>query len=328
MKSTLFIIFALPIVVSLLLPSSSAFASTHEPSKRAIDPIVSTGWLKTNMALPDLVVLDIRSADAYAAGHIPNSVSAPFPDPFHTKWAVSDPKGLWLELPKKSDLFAMIGGLGIKSQSRVVIVTAPSSHPNPPYYGLADGTRVADTLIYAGVKNVAILDGGYPKWVGDKMPVSTDAPNMTPVAYDGEVNPDMFVAIDYVRGRIGKAIIVDARDPEMYFGATVDFFSGKEGHVPSARSLPTPWIWKMNPDDKTYIYQDKAKLSAMAAGVIARHGKAKNKEAIVYCGVGGYAASWWFVLTQVLGYENVKIFDGSIQEWGMKNQDMVSYRWE
>jgi len=53
-----------------------------------------------------------------------------------------------------------------------------------------------------------------------------------------------------------------------------------------------------------------------------------NKEIIVYCGVGGYASSWWFVLTQVLGYKNVRIFDSSAQEWVKKGYDMVPYKWE
>jgi thiosulfate/3-mercaptopyruvate sulfurtransferase len=58
----------------------------------------------------------------------------------------------------------------------------------------------------------------------------------------------------------------------------------------------------------------------MAAGVV---GGPRSQEIIVYCGVGGYASSWWFVLTQVLGYENVKIYDGSAQEWA-KSYDMVT----
>jgi thiosulfate/3-mercaptopyruvate sulfurtransferase len=60
----------------------------------------------------------------------------------------------------------------------------------------------------------------------------------------------------------------------------------------------------------------------MASGVIGESAHPRSQEIIVYCGVGGYASSWWFVLTQVLGYENVKIYDGSAQEWA-KNYDMV-----
>ena len=210
------------------------------------------------------------------------------------------------------------GNLGISKDSRVVVVTAPNPD-EPPFYGFANATRVALTLIYSGVKNVAILDGGYSKWAVELRPISTVPTNATPVAYQAKVDMAMVASIDYVRKHIGKAAIVDARDAEVYFGVTIEPFAPKEGHIPSARSLPTPWMW--NPDG---TYKDAEILGAMASGVIDRH---KANEIIVYCGVGGYASSWWFVLTQVLGYDNVKIFDGSAQEW-VRYYDMVPYQWD
>jgi thiosulfate/3-mercaptopyruvate sulfurtransferase len=314
-------------IVSVLalggLITVGAYAGHDSYWGRTIDPIVSTDWLQDNLNQEDLIIIDIRSAKEYMAGHIPNSLNEPFLNPFETKWVVSDPNGLWLQLPKKEDLFKTIGDLGIERHSLVVIVTAPNPD-EPPFYGLANATRVADTLIYAGVKNVAILDGGYPKWVAESKPTTQDVPQVTPIEYDSKVNKEMFVSIDYVRRRIGRAVIIDARDAEVYFGAAIEPFAPKEGHIPSARCLPTPWMWKLDPNE-TYTYKDTETLRAMGRGVI---GKSKNKEIIVYCGVGGYASSWWFVLTQVLGYENVGVFDGSAQEWVMKGYDMVAFEWE
>jgi thiosulfate/3-mercaptopyruvate sulfurtransferase len=310
-----------------------AYAGHDSHWGRRIDPIVSTDWLAENSELDGLVIIDIRSAGDYGRGHIPNSVNEPFPNPFATKWVVSIPDGLWLQLPEKEDLFETIGNLGITRHSLVVIVTAPNPG-EPAFYGLANATRVADTLIYAGVKNVAILDGGYPKWVAEGKPTDTAVPQVTPIDYDSKVNKEMFVSIDYVRRHIGRIVIIDARDAEVYFGAAIEFFAPKEGHIPTARSLPTPWIWelkelKVNEETHTYYtYKDKKVLRAMASGVIGRHGRHGDNEIIVYCGVGGYAASWWFVLTQVLGYEDVRFYDGSAQEWVMKGYDMVPYEWE
>mgnify|MGYP001593498081 CR=1 FL=1 len=117
----------------------------------------------------------------------------------------------------------------------MVIATAPN--PNePPYFGLANGTRVADTLIYAGVKNVAILDGGYPKWVAERKLTSKDAPKVNPTTYNNKVNKAMFISIEYVRKHIGKAVIVDARDAEVYFGVAIEPFAPKAGHIPTATS--------------------------------------------------------------------------------------------
>ena len=295
---------------------------------RELSPIVFTDWLSTHGA--EVVILDIRSPADYAAGHIPGSINEPFVTAFDpacrgpsSNWIIGSKDCLWLQLPETGDLFKTIGNLGIKKDSLVVMVTAPN--PNePPYFGLANATRVADTLIYAGAKNVAILDGGYPKWAAEGRPVSKDPATATPATYEAKVKKEMFVSIEYVRKHVGKAVIVDARDAEVYFGVAIEPFAPREGHIPTARSLPTPWMWKLNPHG-TYLYRDKETLKAMASGVIGQH---KANEIIVYCGVGGYASSWWFVLTQVLGYENVRIYDGSIQEWSRDPKaPMTKYSW-
>jgi thiosulfate/3-mercaptopyruvate sulfurtransferase len=305
-----------------------AYAGHDSHWGRRIDPIVSTNWLSAHSA--DVVIIDIRSADDYATSHISNSINEPFVNPFATKWVVSEFEGLWLELPKKEALFKTIGDLGITRESLVVIVTAPNPG-EPPFYGLCNATRVADTLIYAGVKNVAVLDGGYPKWVADGLPTTVDVPTVTPVTYQGKVNEAIFVSIDYVRRHIWKADIIDARDADVYYGATIEsLFAPKAGHIPNAASLPGPWVWNLNLDG-TYTYKDPETLGAMASGVIREpwgykgHG---GRAIIVYCGVGGYASTWWFVLTQVLEYKNVKFYDGAAQEWIKYGYDMVPYQWD
>jgi len=314
------LLFALPafILMASLFLAGYAYAKHVPPWIRSIDPIVSTDWLAANSGLQDLVILDIRGGADYAAGHIPKAINVPFTDPFSSEWVVSDPNGLWLQLPDKTALFNTIGSRGIKRDSLVVIVTTTGEPPYP----LANATRVADTLIYAGVKNVAILDGGYPKWVAEGKPKTTETPVVQPILYRAKVDEEMFVSREYVRKHIGRVLIIDARDADVYFGVTIEPFADKAGHIPSARSLPTPWMWKL--DGESYIYKDTETLSAMASGVIGKH---KASEIIVYCGVGGYASSWWFVLTQVLGYENVNIYDGSAQEW-VRYYDMVPYQWD
>ena len=311
------IVLGLPafILMASLFLAGHAYAEHVPPWGRAIDPIVSTDWLAVNSGLDSLVILDIRGGADYAAGHIPKAINVPFTDPFSSEWVVSDPNGLWLQLPEKAALFNTIGSRGIKKDSLVVIVTTTGVPPYP----LANATRVADTLIYAGVKNVAILDGGYPKWIAEGKSTTAETPVVQPIPYRAKVDEEMFVSIEYVRRHIGRVLILDARDADVYFGVTIEPFADKAGHIPSARSLPTPWMWN---SDGTY--KDTEILSAMASGVIGKH---KANEIIVYCGVGGYASSWWFVLTQVLGYENVKIYDGSAQEW-VRYYDMVPFQWD
>ena len=317
-KKALFALTVFILIGSLLL--GYAQANQTPPRARTVDPIVSTDWLAANIGLRNLVILDVRTANEYAAGHIPNSINTPFGPP----WIVAR-GGLSLELPEEADLFKTIGSLGITSESLVVIVTTKVSPPNPPY-AIAGATRVADTLIYAGIKNVAILDGGYPKWAAEgRSKTEGGSPSVNSITYQGKVNKEMVVSLEYVQRQIKNAVIIDARDADVYFGVTIEPFASKAGHIPNAKSLPTPWMWNRDKDGTfNGTYKNAETLGAMASGVIGRD---KAKEIIIYCGVGGYASSWWFVLTQVLGYENVKIYDGSAQEWAL-HYDMLPYQWE
>ncbi len=312
------VLFFLPLLVLFAWALFAGFASAKNAamSSRSIDPVVSTDWLEANRGMETIVILDVRGAKDYGSGHIPNSINVPFAVPVSAWIAMRDK--LLLELPEETALFSTIGSCGIEPDSRVVIVSGTANPPDPPY-PLADATRVADTLIYAGVKNVAILDGGYPRWAKEGKPTTTEVPTVKAGAYRGKTVKTMFVSREYVKAQVGKAVIVDARDAEVYMGVVMEPFANKPGHIPSAKSLPAPWLW--NPDG---TYRDVKLLGATASGIISKN---KTKTIIVYCGVGGYASSLWFVLTQVLGYQNVKFYDGSAQEW-VRYHDMVAYRWE
>ena len=327
-KKTLFFLAMFVLIASLFL-AGSAQACPHRPCTcgRTIDPIVSTDWLSGNIADPRLVIVDIRSPEDYAAGHIPGSINEPFVVPFSAWITMRD--DLLLEVPDENDLFGVIESLGIRWYSWVVIVTAPNLG-EPQFYGLANATRVALTLIYGGVKNVTILDGGYPKWEAEGREITDEVPAVTPVKYKGKLNKSIFVSIDYVKKSIRKADIIDARDAEVYFGMITEPFADLPGHIPNAKCLPAPWMWQLDTTEAYYTFKDTETLAEMAYGVIREPWGWKGhfrQEIVVYCGVGGYASSWWFVLTQVLGYENVKLYDGSAQEWVL-SYDMVPYQWD
>lgn len=290
--------------------------SGHARPARALEPIVSAEWLEAHRRADDLVIVDIRPGAAYSAGHIPGSLSEPFEVPF-SAW-ITQRDDLLLELPTDEELFAVIGALGIGPDSRVVVVTAPNPG-EPPAYGLSNGTRVAGTLIYAGVPNVAVLDGGFDKWSAAGLPTSTEAPGVVPVDFTGTTDQTLFVSRRYVEARIDRVPIVDARDADVYFGTTTEPFADQAGHIPSASSLPAPWVWR---EDGTY--RDEETLRRMAAGVIR---SPRDREVIVYCGVGGYSSTWVFLLTQLLGYERVRFYDGAAQDWSRHNP-LIPYRWD
>lgn len=306
-------------MTGVLVGSQNIGAEFANYPGRIIPPLVSSHWLYENLSLSNLVIIDIRSNEEYLKGHIPNAVNVPFALP-NSAWAITK-GGLMLEIPSKESLFETIGSIGIKSDSLVVVV-GKTGHPFP----LADAARVATTLLYAGLKNVSILDGGYEKWVNEKRPLSTDVVSPSKTTYEGATNDAILVSKEYVLQKVNskdkQSVIVDARDPDVYFGVTVEPWAPTPGHIPGAKNLPAPWLWIKN-----QIYRDVETLEAMASGVV---GDDKSKEIIVYCGVGGYASALWFVLKEILGYANVKLYDGSWQEWARRKPSgpIALYVWE
>jgi thiosulfate/3-mercaptopyruvate sulfurtransferase len=297
-----------------------------QPTRAMIDPIVSTQWLGDNRSFPNLVILDVRAPDNYAKGHIPSAINVPGLG----NWYVNlfSKEFPWMEVPEEGALLTTIGNAGISGNSLVVVV-GRTVDPMA-CYAIADAARVATTLLYAGVENVAILDGGYDKWAAEGKTIST-AP-VTPMAgaYTGAVHKAMFVSKDYVEEKIGKSIIVDARDPDVYFGLVQEPWAKKAGHIPSAKSLPSPWLWTFTKDKKGVVtygtWKDINLGREMASAVF---GEDTSQEIIVYCGVGGYASSLWFVLHEVIGYTNARIYDGSMQEWTADpNAPVIKYRYE
>jgi len=251
-----------------------------------------------------MTILDIRTPALYGKGHIPGATNAPF-----NLWAISN-KELSLELPPDKAVQDLLQKSGIDGSSLVVVVNKCDTD-----FDKADAMRVALTCLIAGVKNVAVLDGGYNKWIKDKKNVSSDAADVSPSAKAATVNRSMLASKEYVLSRIGKSAIVDARTAEDYFG-----ISSKPGHIKSAVNLPAPWAYAK---DGAFLKEEE--LKAIAAGVI---GTNKSKEIITYCQVGGYASTWWFLLTQVLGYQNVRIYDGSMEEWLKDpNAPVSTYSW-
>jgi len=263
---------------------------------RGIDPVVSTDWLEKNLVQAKLVAVDIRKVEDYKAGHIPGAVNA-----FYGAWAIAK-DGLGQELPADDDLRDVIGGAGIGPDSRVVVIGKTDTPSNR-----ADVARVAWTLRFAGVESVAILDGGYDKWIADKKAVSTDAVKPKAVAYDGWFNREFLASKAYVTGRKDIATLVDVRAPDFFAGQKKLDFVARAGRIPWAVNLPVSL-----PFNADGTLKGKEPLAAMAAPVV---GTDLKKEIIVYCDTGKNCAVWWFLLHEVLGYENVRGYDGSMQEW-------------
>lgn len=262
----------------------------------AAEPVVTTDWLEKNLANPDVVIVDVRKVEDYKAGHIPNSVNV-----FYGSWAIMK-GGLRNELPATDDLFDVIGSAGITPDAQVVLVGKVD--PPPDRF---DITRVIWTLKYAGIKNVSMLNGGYNKWVADKKTVSTEPVKPKAKPYKGNVKENLIVKKDYVMSKLGKATLVDVREPDFFQGKKKLDFVARMGHIKGAVNLPNSLLF-----NKDGTIKSKQELEKAATD---RLGTDKSKEIIAYCDTGKTCTAWAFILSDVFGYKDVKIYDGSTEEW-------------
>ncbi len=263
---------------------------------KAVDPIVSTEWLAKNLSNPKLVILDIRKVEEYRQGHIPGAVSA-----YYRTWAYSR-QGKREEVPQQDDLFEAIGDTGIKPDSLVVIVCSSSYC----YYDV-EAARVACTLKYAGLENVGILDGGFEEWARRKKPVSRDFVKPQKTTYKGALNKSMLADSSYVKENLGKAVFVDVREAFLFRGEKKQEFVGKAGHIPGSVNLPITEAFT-----ETGLFKPVKELNDLAVKAV---GSDKAKPIVTYCDTGRCCPTWAFILKEVLGYENVRVYDGGTEEW-------------
>jgi thiosulfate/3-mercaptopyruvate sulfurtransferase len=263
---------------------------------REIAPIVSTDWLIANLKNPKLIILDVRRVEDYREGHIPGALSA-----FYGSWAYMK-NGLFASLPEKDDIDDTIGYMGI-GFGNWVVVTGCMDTPRLSY----QSARVACTLQYAGIENVALLDGGMNKWIAEKKSMSKRIERRKPNYFKGKYSGEKFADKNYVKERLGKLILLDTREREFFTGEKKMDCVPKTGHIPGAFNMPTSCAFN---EDKTF--RNKEELAAI---VEAAAGKDRSAAIVTYCDIGQCCPTWSYLLTEVLGYTNVRLYEGAMQEW-------------
>ena len=266
------------LIVALTMP---AFA-------RGIDPIVSAEWLEAN--LDNVVVVDMRKMDDYRAGHVPGAVSL--------LGLYIPMSGLSNEVPEADELSELLAEAGIEAKSKVVVVETNGAR-------FAWATRAAWTLVYAGVADVAVLDGGFEAWTKANKRVTSGMEFKDETDFEVKFVPGYFADKAYVLKNLKSAQIVDARAYDNYFGIGKAAFVEQYGHIPGAFMLPASWI-----TDANGMVKPKAELEAMAAAQKLN----ARQEVIIHCDSGVLCTAWWWILSQQLGWANVRSYDGSAQE--------------
>jgi len=241
------------------------------------------------------LVLDLRPAEAYTAGHIPGAILI-------NLWGLSlpdtDPAPLDAFMWMIEHVLAVHG----VTASRPVVACDEHS-----------GVRAARAfwfLEYFGHPSVRVLDGGYAAWTRDHLPVTRDAGPPPKSEWTGGRDARVLATWRDVRGALTRpdAVILDARSDGEYCGTTVRARRG--GAVPGA--IHIEWTRNLTPDG---AFKPAAELEAM----YEQAGVTPDREVIAYC-QGGYRAAHAYLALRLLGYPRVRNYVGSWKEWGDREE--------
>jgi thiosulfate/3-mercaptopyruvate sulfurtransferase len=263
------------------------------------NPVISTAWLHKNIGDPSIIVLDIRKVEDYIEDHIPGSISLTF-----NAWRTME-DNLGCQLPQKDELADTVCSIGAGKNTHIIIVGKTDTDIDR-----VNATRVAWTLKYAGIQKLSILEGGYNKWVNENKPVTEKvtkrAQSKSECAWKDHV---LATRKDVVASCAGKAAvtIIDTRPAIQFAGRTACPTVKRKGHIPGAVNLPYSLVFT-----KDGMFENKERLRALASQHV---GENKDREIIVVCSNGQFASAWWFALSEILEYKNVRIYDGSMEDW-------------
>jgi len=275
----------------------------------AIEPLINTSWLQQHINNKNLRIVEISDKNSYASGHIQNAL--------HTtieKWRVDN--GTFISIRNKKEIQETIQSLGIDAATEVVLyadIKTPKDFLKASYIFWA--------LNYHGIENVALLDGGKQAWIKEGAPLDKNLPQIAASNYQVQTKPALIADRVYVKEHIGKLPMLDARPSDKYLGITPTATVKRDGHIKGAMSYP--WNYSVEDD---YRLKDPKKLETL---FVKGYKLPKENEVLVYC-TGGLETSFnYFVLSGLLGYKQVRLYDASMKEWGNREDTpMVQYAYE
>jgi thiosulfate/3-mercaptopyruvate sulfurtransferase len=270
------------------------------------ESLVSTAWVSDRLSDPGMRLIEVDlDPDEYAEGHLPGAML----------WDLWD--DLLLPDERVNDdpraVSALLSRSGVAPDTTVVL------------YGDAWnwGAALAFWLLSAfGHQDVRLMDGGRQKWLDEGRPVTTEPASVSPTAYplrepdwrSRARREDVLAAIDS-----DTTVILDVRLPEEYRGelfrpGATPTIGQRAGHIPGA--IHVPWETAIN-EDGTFMDTDSLRAA------YAAHGITPDRDVIPYCTVGARSGHTWFVLSQLLGFQQARLYDGSWAEWGQRGDTPI-----
>ena len=277
----------------LSLALTSVQAATYQPLVEA------TELNEVLAADQQLQIIDIRSAEDYAAGHIPGAISAPYGQwrgPAHNPGQLAD--NLYFE--------TLVRQLGLTDQQPIVVY---SSGVDETDFGAA--ARVYWTLKYLGLTDLSVLNGGFQQWQLAQHAISNDATQVSASQLTVQNNSKLVISKDQLLEKITQQDttyqLLDARPPLFYQGQVKAPTASTGGTIATAQNTPfTQWF-----NDNDTRIRPVAEIKEL----VRSQGLDQAQETVSFCNTGHWAATNWFVLSELAGLKDVRLYPASLAEW-------------
>lgn len=262
--------------------------------------LVSTDWLEQHLDDPSIRIIEVdEDTTAYDKGHIRNALRWDWSIDLHTE--------IGRDFRDQAGFSRLLSEAGVGPDTTVVLYGGNNNWFAAYAYWL---------LKLRGFDNVKLVNGGRKKWELESRELTQDLPDVTPTGYTitGPERPEIRALRDEVIGKVGGTTgFVDVRSPEEYRGEKLapDHLPQEQSQVPGhiAGAANIPWAQAAN-DDGTFKSADELRALYGAQGING------EGEIIAYCRIGERSSHTWFALQELLGFEDVKNYDGSWTEYG------------
>ncbi len=262
--------------------------------------LVDADWVEAHLQDPKVRLIEVDvDTSAYEQGHIPGAVGF--------NWQKELQDQIVRSPLSKEHLEALLSSAGVSKDTTIVLYG-----DNNNWFA----TWALWIFKYYGHPDVRLLDGGRVKWLADKREITTEVPSYQQTTYQAETpHKEIRVLRDEVLSAVGQGNIalVDVRSPGEYSGELLapanlpQEGAQRGGHIPGAANVP--WATAVRADG---TYKSAEELRAIYEG----KGVTPDKEVITYCRIGERSSHTWFALNYLLGYPDVRNYDGSWTEWG------------
>jgi len=213
-------------------------------------------------------------------------------------------------VPERAAFEQIMQKAGVSAEQPIVLVPLGQDGAE-----LDDAARLYWQLKYFGEDRVAILDGGLAGWLVEGREVSTDQPDAAPGNWKAGTERAALIA-DSNEVASTKAQLVDARALPQYHGLSKRDYVYAYGHIPGAHALPPDVRFNTDGGVARFLPADSYRT------ILSQSGIAPDAPAITYCNSGHLAAGAWFVMSEVVGNKQVKLYDGSLHEWTLEKRPM------